>query len=123
MREPRITPMGITFKTDEEVQAFHDWANGKITGEEYGQIREKFGYKKEKAENKSDIKKALEEYRQSKKLILKNDGLGSLTQIANMLREEMNKEIERNGYSDLTLNLEGAFQGIYEIIELNNIKE
>lgn len=40
-----------------------------------------------------------------------------------MLWKEMNKEIERNGYSDLTLSMEGAAKGIYEIIELNDIDD
>jgi len=56
-------------------------------------------------------------------LKLKNNELGSLSQIANMLWEELNKEIERNGHSELTLNIEGAVRGIDEIIELNNIEE
>lgn len=59
----------------------------------------------------------------NKEITLKNKGLGSLNQIADMLWDEMKKEIDRNGYSDLTLNLEGAVHGIKEIIELNNIKE
>lgn len=59
----------------------------------------------------------------NKRITLKNKGLGSLNQIADMLWDEMKKEIDRNGYSDLTLNLEGAVHGIKEIIELNNIKE
>lgn len=57
------------------------------------------------------------------KIKLRNEELGSLTQIANGLWETMKKEIERNGYSDLTLNLEGAVHGIHEIIRLNNIEE
>jgi hypothetical protein len=56
-------------------------------------------------------------------LKLKNDGLGSLKQIADMLWRAMEKEVERNGHSDLTLSLESAVRGIYEIIELNNIFE
>lgn len=58
-----------------------------------------------------------------KKVELLNNGLGSLTNISEMLLKEMKKEIERNGYSDLTLNIEGAVIGIREIIELNDIKE
>lgn len=54
---------------------------------------------------------------------LKNEGLGSLTNIANLLWREMNKEIKRNGYSDLTLNLEGAYRGIMDIVKLNDIKD
>jgi len=53
---------------------------------------------------------------------LKNNGLGTLEQIADGLWKDMLKEIEKNGYSDLTLNLEGSARGIYEIIELNNIE-
>lgn len=49
--------------------------------------------------------------------------LGSLTQISDLLWEEMRKEIKRNGYSDLTLNIEGAVRGIAEIIEINSIVE
>lgn len=59
----------------------------------------------------------------NKGIILKNNGLGSLNQIADMLWDEMKKEIDRNGYSDLTLYLEGAVHGIKAILELNNIKE
>ncbi|NEU29956.1 hypothetical protein GN156_04085 [bacterium LRH843] len=54
---------------------------------------------------------------------LKNNELGSLTQIADMLWREMHKEIKKNGHSDLTLGMEGAARGIREFIELNNIKE
>lgn len=57
------------------------------------------------------------------KIKLKNSGLGSLTQIANALWDEMLKEIERNGHSDLTLTLEGSVYGIRDIIELNNIED
>lgn len=55
-------------------------------------------------------------------LILKNRELGNLQQISDMLHEEMLKEIDDNGHSDLTLNLEGAVKGIERIIELNGIK-
>jgi hypothetical protein len=54
-------------------------------------------------------------------ITLINNELGSLKQISDMLWREMLKEIDRNGYSDLTLALEGAVHGINEIIELNNI--
>lgn len=56
-------------------------------------------------------------------LELKNKELGSLTQITNVLYDEMLKEIKRNGYSDLTLTMEGCVHGINEIIKLNDIKE
>lgn len=55
--------------------------------------------------------------------ILKNGELGSLKQIADCLWKHMNEEVKRHGCSDLTLALEGSARGIYEIIELNNIKE
>jgi cold shock CspA family protein len=58
-----------------------------------------------------------------KKINLSNNGLGSLDDIANMLWVEMTKEIKRHGYSNLTLNLEGAVHGIRDIIKLNNIEE
>lgn len=54
---------------------------------------------------------------------LKHKELGSLTQIADALWDEMLKEIDRNGYSDLTLVMEGSVRGIHEIIEINGIKE
>lgn len=57
------------------------------------------------------------------KVKLKSSELGSLSQIADMLWDEMLKEIKRNGYSDLTLSLEGAVHGIRDIISLNNIEE
>jgi len=53
---------------------------------------------------------------------LQDKGLGNLKQIADMLVEEMRKEIQRNSYSDLTLNMEGAVRGIYDIIDANDIK-
>lgn len=49
--------------------------------------------------------------------------LGSLSEISDLLHEQMQREIKRNGYSDLTLYLEGACHGIREIIEMNYIKE
>jgi hypothetical protein len=56
-------------------------------------------------------------------LTLRNNELGTLTQIADMLWRQAKEEVKRNGHSDLTLSLEGAVYGIREIIELNNIKE
>lgn len=55
-------------------------------------------------------------------LTLKHNELGNLKQISEMLWKEMLKEIDRNGYSDLTLSMEGAVHGINEIIKLNNIQ-
>jgi hypothetical protein len=57
------------------------------------------------------------------KLVLENDGLGSLKDIADCLWKLMNQEIEKYGYSDLTLGLEGCARGIYDIIRLNNIAD
>jgi hypothetical protein len=54
---------------------------------------------------------------------LVNNGMGTLTQIADSLWRDMNEEIARNGHSDLTLGLEGAVYGIREIVELNNIED
>lgn len=56
------------------------------------------------------------------KLVLKDDGLGSLDEISQLLWDEMKKEIKRNGYGNLTLNMEGAARGIQDIIRLNNIE-
>jgi hypothetical protein len=54
---------------------------------------------------------------------LKDNGLGNLKQqIADMLWNQMLKEVEKNGHSDLTLDMEGAAIGIYEIIDLNDIE-
>lgn len=53
---------------------------------------------------------------------LKTDELGDLQSISNMLWMEMKEEVKRNGYSDLTLNLEGAYRGIQDIIKLNNME-
>jgi hypothetical protein len=53
---------------------------------------------------------------------LKDNGLGNLKQIADMLWDRMLKEVEKNGHSDLTLDMEGATRGIYEIINLNDIE-
>ncbi|MEK3955660.1 MULTISPECIES: hypothetical protein [unclassified Psychrobacillus] len=58
-----------------------------------------------------------------KPLVLKHKELGSLKQISDSLWREMNKEIKRNGHSELTLNMEGAVHGISEIMKLNNISE
>jgi hypothetical protein len=55
-------------------------------------------------------------------MMLRDNGLGNLKQIADMLWDQMLKEVEKNGHSDLTLGMEGAARGIYEIINLNDIK-
>lgn len=57
------------------------------------------------------------------KIVLKHRELGSLKQISDALWNTMQDEAEKNGYSDLTLALEGFSKGIDEIIELNNIVE
>lgn len=57
------------------------------------------------------------------KTIIRHKELGSLKQIAEALWSEMLKEVERNGYSDLTLTLEGSYYGIRDIIDINNIEE
>lgn len=49
--------------------------------------------------------------------------LGSLRQIANSLAKLMSEEIDKNGYSDTTLHIEGAYRGIHEIVNINNLKE
>jgi hypothetical protein len=54
---------------------------------------------------------------------LKHGELGSLKNIADTLWNIMLQEIERNGYSDLTLILEGSVHGVNDIIRLNNIEE
>lgn len=57
------------------------------------------------------------------KIVLESNHLGSLTQIAENLWRNMLKETDKNGQSDLTLDLEACSKGIREIIELNNIAE
>lgn len=57
------------------------------------------------------------------KTILKHREMGSLQQVADSLWKELYKEIERNGHSDLTLNIEGAAYSIKDIIDINNIEE
>lgn len=54
--------------------------------------------------------------------VLKLKGDVKLKQVANILWRCMMKEIEQNGYSDLTFAVEGAIKDIWEIIELNNIE-
>lgn len=58
-----------------------------------------------------------------KQTVLKHKELGSLKQISESLWREMELEIKRNGYSDLTLSLEGAYHGIHDIIKFNNVTE
>lgn len=55
--------------------------------------------------------------------VLKTNEMGSLTQIAETLWAEMQKEITRNGHSSLTLALEGSVYGIRDIVELNHLRE
>lgn len=54
---------------------------------------------------------------------LKHSDLGSLRQIADALWKQMNLEIERNGYSELTYEMESSAYGILDIISLNNVIE
>lgn len=47
----------------------------------------------------------------------------SLTKVSDALWKMMMEEIDKNGYSELTFNLEGLSRDIREIINVNKIKE